>query len=543
MAPPLSEREAATAARYGGSHRRAPQRGPPCRASPRELCPGAATVSLGSATGVLARCCAAPPSLPPCARQGGTARRRLGFFPCASNEDTLHVSREVKTVYFETVCDALRLSLHRCFLNRFNLHQQFSVVRATPFGEPIRDEYGLGAPPEIAVPTGGPALVSEERRLAGPHALEPENVIPRPVLPPPAIFSDSRAAAQPPLRAPRDDPIGLDTYVVPLLHEVRAAKERAAGGENFEEARRPGVRQGAALARLRTFLRAGDLAGAMAAQADVDNLQRLVGGIVAAARAGRGPIPDVPGAPPTPPLPPAPEPGAAAGAAGDLKGGARGRIPLWPRPKAGDDPFEVLDAFRAAIVGLLCEDPEDELLAAAAADEPPAWWGKPSKPQAKKNPVRSGEEPSSPPPASQRKARRRFPLAPQAAGPPLAPFLPVSRLRRSLFRACGATLLASAAPRCPAYPPPPPPPVFAPSGALPAPPSDSPPRAAVRRGEGPTGPKRHSGAGSSGHVGPPAPARPPSSSARGPPPPAASGPYASSRPVVFLSFAIAHCEA
>eukprot|EP00741_Cyanophora_paradoxa_P025804 tig00000396_g24899.t1 len=318
---------------------------------------------------------------------------RVGFFPCASNEDTLHVSRELKTVYFETVCDALRLSLHRCFLNRFNLHQQVSVVRATLFGEPIRDEYGLGAPPEIAVPPGGPALVSEERRLAGPHALEPEN---------------------PPLRAPRDDPIGLDTYVVPLLHEVRAAKERAAGGENFEEAQRlkkaedrllaAGVRRGAALARLRTFLRAGDLAGAKATQADVDNLQRFVDGIVAAARAGRGPIPDVPGAPPTPPLPPAPEPGAAVGPEGGPKGGARGRIPFWPRPKAGDDPFEVLDACRAAIAGLLREDPEDEPLAAADPDGPPAWWEKPSKPQAKKKPARRGEEPSSPPPAAQRQA-------------------------------------------------------------------------------------------------------------------------------------------
>ena len=137
----------------------------------------------------------------------GAAFKRLGHLSFDSNEKSGHQARELKSVHVSTDALLLKITLHRCHVNRLNIYNQVGLVAINLLGEPgtqgagVGGAYSVGASdvpaPNFAVPSKGNAGVSD-------------------------LVLD----------------VNVDAGTLALLRDINAQKEAAVASEAYEEAKR-----------------------------------------------------------------------------------------------------------------------------------------------------------------------------------------------------------------------------------------------------------------------------------------------------------------
>eukprot|EP00946_MAST-07B_sp_MAST-7B-sp1_P002178 g2178.t1 len=63
-----------------------------------------------------------------------TEFRRLGALSLDDNERSGYRARELKSVYLDATCRFLKLTLHKCYINKFNLYNQIGIVAINALG-------------------------------------------------------------------------------------------------------------------------------------------------------------------------------------------------------------------------------------------------------------------------------------------------------------------------------------------------------------------------------------------------------------------------
>ena len=62
--------------------------------------------------------------------------KRLGYLSLDSNERSGFQARELKSVYVDSVALLLKIVLHKCHINKFNLFNQVGIIAMNCMGEP-----------------------------------------------------------------------------------------------------------------------------------------------------------------------------------------------------------------------------------------------------------------------------------------------------------------------------------------------------------------------------------------------------------------------
>jgi centrosomal protein CEP104 len=65
--------------------------------------------------------------------------RRLGSMSLDSNERSGYRARELKSVYLDATGRFLKLTFHKCFINKFNLYNQIGIVAVNVLGTALED--------------------------------------------------------------------------------------------------------------------------------------------------------------------------------------------------------------------------------------------------------------------------------------------------------------------------------------------------------------------------------------------------------------------
>mmetsp|Transcript_7397 Transcript_7397/g.16231 ORF Transcript_7397/g.16231 Transcript_7397/m.16231 type:complete len:960 (+) Transcript_7397:101-2980(+) len=154
--------------------------------------------------------------------------KRLGYFSLDNNERSQFQARELKSVYVDVSVQFLRIMLHKCHVNRFNIVNQVGLVAVNCLGE------GLGPDLAVGPPAPNPALVQRDGRGGNaPAAIPPR---PCPGLNPaePAPFAE---AAEEAAQAAADE-LQFDPRTLERLRTLEKAKQRAVESEDYDEAKR-----------------------------------------------------------------------------------------------------------------------------------------------------------------------------------------------------------------------------------------------------------------------------------------------------------------
>eukprot|EP00392_Amoebophrya_sp_AT5.2_P004610 g4618.t1 len=151
--------------------------------------------------------------------------RRLGYLSLDSNERSQFQARELKSVYIDHKARFLRIRLHKCHLNKFNLTNQVSVIAINVLGEKLPDTR--------------PALAQQGRAADIPHAGGAH------VLAHPADAAAPAATAGPPIGsgiaaapASQDEYARFDPKIAEKLRALGKAKDHAVEVEDYNDAKR-----------------------------------------------------------------------------------------------------------------------------------------------------------------------------------------------------------------------------------------------------------------------------------------------------------------
>mgnify|MGYP001354794080 CR=1 FL=1 len=63
--------------------------------------------------------------------------KRLGYMSLDNNERSGHRARELKSVYVDAQCSFMKIRLHKCYINKFNLYNQVGLIAVNVLGESI----------------------------------------------------------------------------------------------------------------------------------------------------------------------------------------------------------------------------------------------------------------------------------------------------------------------------------------------------------------------------------------------------------------------
>lgn len=61
--------------------------------------------------------------------------KRLGYMSLDNNERSGHRARELKSVYVDAQCSFMKIRLHKCYINKFNLYNQVGLIAVNVLGE------------------------------------------------------------------------------------------------------------------------------------------------------------------------------------------------------------------------------------------------------------------------------------------------------------------------------------------------------------------------------------------------------------------------
>lgn len=79
--------------------------------------------------------------------------KRLGYLSLDSNERSDYQARELKSVYVQAPSYCLKLVLHQCHTNRYNLHNQVGLIALSCYGTPF------GGAPSTSKPSSASATL------------------------------------------------------------------------------------------------------------------------------------------------------------------------------------------------------------------------------------------------------------------------------------------------------------------------------------------------------------------------------------------------
>jgi len=130
---------------------------------------------------------------------------RLGYLSLDSNERSQFQARELKSVYVDVTAQWLKILLHKCHINKYNLVNQVGLIALNVLGEPLGPDLAMGPPPSAV--RGGP--VSPNR--AGDRAGD---------------------------TSPAGEDVQFDPQTSDRMRALVAAKKRAVEFEDYDEAKR-----------------------------------------------------------------------------------------------------------------------------------------------------------------------------------------------------------------------------------------------------------------------------------------------------------------
>ena len=88
--------------------------------------------------------------------------QRLGYLSLDNNERSGFRARELKSVYIDATGQFLKLSFHKCYINKYNLYNQVGLIAINALGEQLA---GGGAPRGPPLYDGGPAMGSQQQMM------------------------------------------------------------------------------------------------------------------------------------------------------------------------------------------------------------------------------------------------------------------------------------------------------------------------------------------------------------------------------------------
>merc|ERR1719504_496239 len=74
---------------------------------------------------------------------------RLGYLSLDSNERSQFQARELKSVYVDVTAQWLKILLHKCHINKYNLVNQVGLIALNTLGEPLGPDLSMGPPPSV----------------------------------------------------------------------------------------------------------------------------------------------------------------------------------------------------------------------------------------------------------------------------------------------------------------------------------------------------------------------------------------------------------
>eukprot|EP00929_Paragymnodinium_shiwhaense_P091716 TRINITY_DN51624_c0_g2_i1.p1 TRINITY_DN51624_c0_g2~~TRINITY_DN51624_c0_g2_i1.p1 ORF type:complete len:893 (-),score=187.50 TRINITY_DN51624_c0_g2_i1:79-2757(-) len=169
--------------------------------------------------------------------------KRLGYLSLDPNERSQFQARELKSVYVDVSAQYLRLLLHKCHVNKFNIVNQVGLVALNCLGDPLGPDLACGPPPPNPVLQRGP--YGDQG-----HAVKPQQQTPSPVgqaqygqLPPPQqhyVPAPAPAAPVAQMKSAQEiaDEQNLDSRSLERVRALEDSKRRAVEAEDYEEAKR-----------------------------------------------------------------------------------------------------------------------------------------------------------------------------------------------------------------------------------------------------------------------------------------------------------------
>eukprot|EP00931_Biecheleriopsis_adriatica_P021357 TRINITY_DN1397_c4_g1_i1.p1 TRINITY_DN1397_c4_g1~~TRINITY_DN1397_c4_g1_i1.p1 ORF type:complete len:915 (-),score=205.75 TRINITY_DN1397_c4_g1_i1:39-2783(-) len=154
--------------------------------------------------------------------------KRLGYLSLDNNERSQFQARELKSVYVDVSAQFIRILLHKCHVNRYNIVNQVGLIALNCLGEALGPDLAIGPPPPnpaLARGPGGYQQQQQQQQQAAPQAPAP-------------------AVQQPPVQSQQDsaqaaaDEMRYDPQTLERIRALTTAKVRAVEAEDYEEAKR-----------------------------------------------------------------------------------------------------------------------------------------------------------------------------------------------------------------------------------------------------------------------------------------------------------------
>lgn len=162
--------------------------------------------------------------------------KRLGYLSLDSNERSQFQARELKSVYVDVSAQFVRIVLHKCHVNRYNIVNQVGLIALNCLGEALGPDLAIGPPAPNPVLQRGPP--------AGPVAAYPQQQQQQqPPAQAAAPLAQAQTAAEPqPTQQDAgqaaSDEMQYDAQTLERIKALSRAKARAVEAEDYEEAKR-----------------------------------------------------------------------------------------------------------------------------------------------------------------------------------------------------------------------------------------------------------------------------------------------------------------
>mmetsp|Transcript_59796 Transcript_59796/g.142352 ORF Transcript_59796/g.142352 Transcript_59796/m.142352 type:complete len:1034 (+) Transcript_59796:90-3191(+) len=172
---------------------------------------------------------ALPPAGQTCSYDTATFKR-LGYLSLDSNERSQFQARELKSVYVDVSVQFLRIMLHKCHVNRYNIVNQVGLHALYCLGE------GLGPDLKVGPPAPNPMLDRGQQPPQQPQHHRPQQQLSAPPSQPQPCPAEPSQAA--PIGTDEVEDAKYDQRTLERIRSLEKAKQRAVEAEDYEEAKR-----------------------------------------------------------------------------------------------------------------------------------------------------------------------------------------------------------------------------------------------------------------------------------------------------------------
>lgn len=162
--------------------------------------------------------------------------KRLGYLSLDSNERSQFQARELKSVYVDVSAQFLKVVLHKCHVNRYNIVNQVGLIALHASGEVLGPDLGVGPPPPNPILARNPESTGAVGGYGqrGAAAAAGSAVSQRHAG---AQSAAQQEAAKEAAQAASDE-MRFDGRTLDRIRSLSNAKQRAVDAEDYEEAKR-----------------------------------------------------------------------------------------------------------------------------------------------------------------------------------------------------------------------------------------------------------------------------------------------------------------